>query len=103
MGDRSIWYEDCPKCNGKDTVEVADDSSSLIFYRKCNKCGWTDGLGYYEGKNDDIILCTKEEAIKLGLIYLCGCGEYKTWWEKEVYGTCVMCTKFNKSKEGDTK
>ena len=72
MGDRYTWYEDCPTCGGKDTVEVYDAPSSYIFSRRCDKCNWTDGLNYYETEPDVIELMTEEEAEKKGLVYMSG-------------------------------
>ena len=72
MGDRYTWYEDCTKCDGKDTVEVYDAPSSYQFLRKCEKCNWTDGLEYYETEPHTIELMTKEEAQRRGLRYKTG-------------------------------
>jgi hypothetical protein len=65
MGDRTWWFEDCPKCNKKNAVEVYDAPSSLIFSRQCGECNWTDGLDYYE-KGDTLYLLSKEEAKEKG-------------------------------------
>ena len=72
MGDRTWWYEDCPKCKIKESVEVYDAPSCLQFLRKCDKCGWSDGLTYYETSPSTIELLTKEEAKKRKLIYVDG-------------------------------
>jgi transcription initiation factor TFIIIB Brf1 subunit/transcription initiation factor TFIIB len=72
MGDRYTWYENCPKCKGKETVEVYDAPSCYMFARVCEKCGWTDEKNYYETEPDVIELMTKEEAKKRGLIWRSG-------------------------------
>lgn len=86
MGDRTWWTETCPKCK-KETVEVYDALSSMMFSRVCKKCGWTDGLRYFEGKDNIIELCTETQARERGLIMDCPfCKETMTWWEKERLG-----------------
>ena len=60
MGDRSWWEEECPKCKEK-TVVVYDAPSCLQFSRVCEKCGWTDGLDYYETGRNEISLMTKKQ------------------------------------------
>jgi hypothetical protein len=110
MGDKTIWYEDCPQCQGKGTVEVVDASSSLIFSRRCEKCGWTDGLGYYDSPTGDdrfseLILCTEEKALELGLIMRCPvCKEMMTWWENRTGGCCrsCECNRHYSEEEGDS-
>jgi len=72
MGDRYTWYENCPKCEGKETVEVYDAPSCYEFSRRCEKCNWTDGLNYYETEPDTIELMTKKEAKKRGLEWVSG-------------------------------
>ena len=72
MGDRYTWFEDCPNCKGKDTVEVYDAPSSYLFHRGCDKCNWTDGLNYYETSPHTIELLTAEEATKRGVGYMSG-------------------------------
>ena len=59
MGDRTWWYQLCPKCG--EEVEVYDAPSSLLWSCTCDKCGWTDGRGYCETRENETALCTKEQ------------------------------------------
>jgi endogenous inhibitor of DNA gyrase (YacG/DUF329 family) len=63
MGDRTTWWGPCPKC-GKE-IEWYDASSSLLYGANC-ECGWADPLHYYEISDDEIVLCTIEEARQNG-------------------------------------
>ena len=72
MGDRYYSYEDCPKCGGKQTVEVYNAPSCYQFLRMCDECKWTDGLDYYETEPNTIELMTKEQAKERGLEYQSG-------------------------------
>lgn len=57
MGDRYITIKKCPKC-GSD-YEVYDAPSSNMYCATCDKCGYDEGLSYYEFKNKSgsYILC----------------------------------------------
>ena len=68
MGDRTTWFEDCPKCGGKETVEVYDAPSCLQWTMQCDNCSWTDGYDYYETEPNTIEKLTEEQAIKRKLI-----------------------------------
>jgi hypothetical protein len=61
MGTTTWWNENCIKCGNKDTVEVQDTPSSLIWVKQCTNCGWNDGKDYYEVSNNTIERLTKEE------------------------------------------
>lgn len=60
MGDRSWWNENCIQCGGTDTVEVFDAPSSLMWSKKCEKCGWDDGRRYFEIGEREISLMTED-------------------------------------------
>ena len=64
MGDRYSWWEDCPKCKKKGVVECYDAPSCMQFSRVCRKCGWTDGLDYYETGTNEITLMTEADYRK---------------------------------------
>ena len=98
MGDRTWWVEKCPKC-GAD-IEVYDAPSCLQWCCHCTKCGYDDGLNYYEAPENCIVLCTREKAVKKGLIMNCPiCKKDMTWWERDKYKMCIMCHQIKKSNE----
>ena len=93
MGDRTWWYEKCPKCG--EEIEVYDAPSCLQFSREC-QCGWTDGLDYYEARDNVIELLTEKGARKKKLIFDCPkCKQKMIWWEKEKYKMCIVCSQNN--------
>ena len=65
MGDRTWWFENCPQCKTKESVEVYDAPSCLQWLKKCEKCGWNDGKDYYETAENEIQLLTKKELVDL--------------------------------------
>lgn len=68
MGDRTTWYEDCPVCYSKDSVECYDAPSCLQWSCFCDKCGWTDNRDYYETSPNYIEKLHIDEAKKRGLV-----------------------------------
>ncbi len=59
MGDRTYWYEPCPKCG--EQVEFYDAYSSLMFVAVCDNCGWKDDRDYYETGENEISLLTPKQ------------------------------------------
>ena len=66
MGDRIMWYEKCPNCG--EEIDCMDASSSMIWSVHCDKCGYDDGLDYYDTEPNTIELLSKDEAKKRGFI-----------------------------------
>lgn len=61
MGDRITWFEDCPKCGDKDSVEYYDHSSANLYVGTCDSCGWSDPREYYQLSKYGVVLLTPEE------------------------------------------
>ena len=59
MGDYTITHTTCPVC-GADIEEV-DQPSSMLWSCHCDKCGYDDGLDYYETGRNEISLMTKKQ------------------------------------------
>jgi len=75
MGDRYTWYEDCPKCKGKKTIECWDAPSCMIFSKICYECDWREDLNYYEEEKNCLVLISRKEAKRRG--YFCEkCEQY---------------------------
>ena len=69
MGDRTTTYHPCPECSKE--AERYDAPSSLLYLDSCEHCGWTSGLSYYEVAENEIALCTEEEARLKGYLVTC--------------------------------
>lgn len=59
MGDRITWYEDCPKCGGKDTLERYEALSSCLKVDTCSECGFVQNYEIYD--SEDVITINKVE------------------------------------------
>jgi len=65
MGDRLIYYKDCPKCGKENGIEVYDHPSALMYVAICENCGYKEDLDYYELDENTIVLCSKKEYEKI--------------------------------------
>ncbi len=65
MGTRTWWSENCEHCRGKNTIEAYDAPSCLQWFKKCDKCGWSDDRDYYEISENEIALLTEQELGEL--------------------------------------
>ena len=93
MGDRYTWYEDCPKCGGKGTLEMYDAPSCMQYSGICNECDYVIDLGYYEESENHLILISMKEARERG--YLCKkCNSY-LWIDERGKGICADCKEVN--------
>lgn len=80
----------CPSCKAQ--IEIYDAPSSLIWGCTCYKCGWNDGLSYFEDKKGIIYKISEKEAREKGIIENCpGCSNYMTLYEKERWNQCYEC------------
>ena len=90
MGDY-IWQTiKCPKCGR--VIEMCDQTSSLLHSCHCDKCGYDDGLDWYDNGYNEIYLLTKKQAIAKKLLIKCPkCKRYCACYEVKEYGMCMMC------------
>lgn len=71
MGDRYIYFYDCPKCGLKNGVEVYDAPSCILFSEHCNnpECDFRGNRDYYEvDHHGSVELLTPEQAKAKGII-----------------------------------
>ena len=95
MGDRITSYYKCPKCKTGE-VEEYDAASSLMFVATCDNCDYRDDREYFEISDNEIVLCTAEEARKNGGLVIC------KRCKKEVMGSYIEengCWECRETKE----
>jgi hypothetical protein len=63
MGDRVTWFEDCPKCGGKGTVECYEQLTALLKIDACEAKGCDFARRYDVTDDDDVI---RVEELKEG-------------------------------------
>lgn len=61
MGDRVTWFEDCPNCNSKNTLERYEALSSLLKLDKCLECGF---MQRYEIDDTNDVITVKKATTK---------------------------------------
>ena len=53
MGDRVTWFEDCPQCKGKNTVENYEQLSANMKIEYCIEC---DNRVNWEGEDSNDVI-----------------------------------------------
>lgn len=95
MWERYQWTEKCPKCWKE--MEYYDAPTCLTYSWMCEECWYSSPLDYYEWEDSEgrniIELCTREEAIKKWLLFVCPkCWDDMFFYEKKNNKVCFICS-----------
>lgn len=84
------YQKECPECWAQ--MDYYDDVENLSFGGLCGECGHTDDKDYYRKQNGQVILITKEQAEKDGIVKVCKeCWEIVYDFENDGSGLCIIC------------